>query len=112
MLLIAAVLLAEDRRPGFGRAGLTIVAPMVLALVSYSWASGRYNDNLPANVRNPDAATALFDATTRFVQRAFRALLVLGPVVLAVSGLIRVDAEVGRRAEADQLVTGPGRARG
>jgi hypothetical protein len=82
VLLIAAVLLAENRRLGFRRAGIAIVTPMVIALVLYSWGRGQYNDSLSASVRNPDAATAFFDITTRFVLRSFRMLLVLGLIFL------------------------------
>jgi hypothetical protein len=81
-LLAAAVLLAENRRLGFRRAGIAIVAPVIIALVLYAWARGQYNNSLSANVNNPDAATAFFDITTRFVLRSFRALLTLGLVFL------------------------------
>ena len=81
-LLIAAFALAEKRRLGVRRVGLAIAIPTVLGLVLYSWARGQYIDGLGPDVRNPDAATAFFDITTRFVQRSFRALLVLGVLLL------------------------------
>jgi len=81
-LLIAAFVLAEKRRLGVRRVGLAIAIPMVLGLVLYSWARGEYISSLGPDVRNPDAATAFFDITTRFVQRSFRALLVLGVILL------------------------------
>ena len=84
-LLIAAFLLAEKRRLGTRRVGLAIAISMVVGLVLYSWARGQYVGGLGPDVRNPDAATAFFDITTRFVQRSFRALLVLGIVLLIVA---------------------------
>jgi hypothetical protein len=104
-LLLAAVLLAENRRLGFRRAGIAIVAPMIIALVLYSWARGQYNDGLSANVENPDAATAFFDITTRFVLRSFRAILVLGLVFLIGAWVVGPSASAAKiRAWWDQLL--------
>ncbi len=110
-LLLAAVLLAENRRLGFRRAGIAIVAPMIIALVLYAWARGQYNDSLSANVENPDAATAFFDITTRFVLRSFRALLVLGLVFLIGAWVVGPSASAAKiRAWWDQLLGRAGEA--
>jgi hypothetical protein len=104
-LLLAAVLLAENRRLGFRRAGIAIVAPMIIALVLYAWARGQYTGSLSANVDNPDAATAFFDITTRFVLRSFRALLVLGLIFLIGAWVVGPSASAAKvRAWWDQLL--------
>ncbi|MCH9836815.1 hypothetical protein K0U83_14195 [bacterium] len=105
VLLIGAVLLAENRRLGFRRVGIAIVAPMIIALVLYSWGRGQYNDSLSASVRNPGAATAFFDTTTRFVLRSFRTLLVLGATFLIGSWVVGPSATAARiRAWWNQLL--------
>ena len=110
-LLAAAVLLAENRRLGFRRVGIAIVAPMIIALVLYAWARGQYAGSLSANVENPDAATAFFDITTRFVLRSFRALLVLGLVVLLGAWVVGPSASAAKiRAWWDQLLGRAGEA--
>jgi hypothetical protein len=110
-LLAAAVVLAENRRLGFRRAGVAIVAPMIIALVLYSWARGQYTDSLSANVENPDAATAFFDITTRFVLRSFRALLVLGLVFLIGAWVMGSSGSAAKvRAWWDQLLGRAGEA--
>ena len=81
-LLAGAVLFAERRRLGGRRLGLAVVVSMLLALLAYAWARDQYLASLPADVHNPDAAAATFDILTRFVQRAFRALLILGVLVM------------------------------
>ena len=111
LALLAAVLLAENRRLGFRRAGIAIVAPMIIALVLYAWARGQYNDSLSVNVENPDAATAFFDITTRFVLRSFRALLVLGLVFLLGAWVVGPSASAAKiRAWWDQLLGRAGEA--
>ena len=55
---------------------------MVLALLAYAWARDQYVTGLPDDVHNPAAAAAIFDILTRFVLRTFRALLVLGALVM------------------------------
>lgn len=79
--LAGAPLFAEQRRLGVRRLGLAIAVPMLLALVAYAWTRDQYLTGLPQDVHNPDAAAAMFDITTRFALRAFRALLVLGVLV-------------------------------
>lgn len=96
-LLLAAVLLAEKRRLGFRRLGIALVVPTVITLLVYSWARGQYVGALPADVHNPDAASAFFDIMTRFIPQALRAILVLGVIVLLgawVTGPSRWAAEV------------------
>ena len=81
-LFVGVVLFAEQRRSGVRRLGLAVVIPMVLALLAYAWVRDQYLTGLPDDVHNPDAAAAVFDILTRFVLRAFRALLVLGVLVM------------------------------
>ena len=79
--LVGAVLLAEQRRLGVRRLGLAIVISMVLAGLMYTFARNEYVSGV-AELPNPDAAKAVFDILTRFLQRAIRALLVLGVLTL------------------------------
>ncbi len=79
--LVGAVLLAEQRRLGVRRLGLAIVISMVIAGLMYTFARNEYVSGV-ADVPNPDAAKAVFDILTRFLQRAIRALLVLGVLTL------------------------------
>jgi hypothetical protein len=112
-LLLAAVLLAEKRRLGFRRLGIALVVPTVISLLLYSWARGQYVGGLPPDVHNPDAATAFFDITTRFIPQALRAILVLGVIVLLgawVTGPSKWAAEV--RSWWDSLLGRAGDASG
>ena len=81
-LLAGAALFGEQRRLGVRRLGLAVVVSMLLALLAYAWFRDQYLTGLPDDVHNPDAAAAIFDILTRFVFRAFRALLILGVLVL------------------------------
>ncbi len=81
LFLVGAVALAKDRRLGFRRLGLSVVISMVLAGLLYTFARNEYLSALP-EVQNPEAAQATFDILTRFLQRAIRALLVLGVLTL------------------------------
>ncbi|MCP4225989.1 MAG: hypothetical protein GY773_21850 [Actinomycetia bacterium] len=80
--LIGAVALAEQRRLGARRLGLAVILPTLLALLSYAWARDQYISGLPDDLANPKAATAIFDILTRFLPQTFRALLVVGVLVL------------------------------
>ena len=108
-LLAGAALFGEQRRLGVRRLGLAVVVSMLLALLAYAWFRDQYLTGLPDDVHNPDAAAAIFDILTRFVFRAFRALLILGVLVLLgawVAGPSTTAAKV--RAGWDTLL---GRAR-
>jgi hypothetical protein len=82
ILFVGVVVFAEQRRPGVRRLGLAVAVPMVLALLAYAGARDQYLSGLSDEVHNPDAAAAIFDILTRYVLRAFRALLVLGVLVM------------------------------
>jgi hypothetical protein len=79
--LIAAVFVAPDRRRGLQRVGIGIAVSMSLTLLLYAVVRDRYLTNLPDDVEHPDAAAAIFDTLTRYVQQGLRALLVLGAVL-------------------------------
>ena len=95
-LLVGSVILSRPRRLGFRRLGIAIVAPMTISLLLYTWLRGQYIDGLSENIHNPDAATAFFDITTRFVQRDFRVLLVLGVLILFLTWLFGPTGWAGR----------------
>jgi hypothetical protein len=78
---IAAVFVAPDRRRGLQRVGIGIAVSMSVTLLLYAVARDRYLANLPDDVEHPDAAAAVFDTLTRYVQQGLRALLVLGAVL-------------------------------
>jgi hypothetical protein len=78
---VAAVFVAPDRRAGLQRVGIGIAASMSVTLLAYAFARDRYLTNLPDEVEHPDAAEAIFDTLTRYVQQGLRAFLALGVVL-------------------------------
>ena len=80
--LAGAFFLSENRRVGVRRLGLAIAVPMVLCVLAYAWARSQYLAGLPSDVHNPAAAEAVFDILTAFLLRAFRAMLVLGALLV------------------------------
>lgn len=95
-LFVGVVVFAEDRRSGVRRFGLALVVPMLLALLAYAGARDQYLAGLPNDVHNPDAAAAVFDILTQFLQRAFRSLLVLGVLVLLGAWVVGPSASAGK----------------
>ena len=75
-----AVAVAPRRRTGLMRAGIGITIAMAASIVAYGFARTTYLDNLPSSA-NPDAAAAIFDTVTRFVERGLRSLLAIGLLV-------------------------------
>jgi hypothetical protein len=86
--LVGSVLVEKDRRRGIQRVGLAITISMAVMLLAYSIGREYYVSHLPAEIRNPDAATAIFDIITRYVDRGIRALLVLGLVLFVGAWLV------------------------
>lgn len=82
---------------------------MSLCVLLYTWVRGRYTDGLPDDLHNPDAATAFFDVTTRFLTRDLWVVLVVGVIVLFVSWLVGPTGWAGRaRAWWKELISTAG----
>ncbi len=82
--LIAAAFIERDRRKGVQRVGLAVAISMAVTLLLYRAGREIYISSLPAEVTHPDAATAVFDIVTRYVERGIEALLALGVVLFVV----------------------------
>jgi hypothetical protein len=82
--LIGAVLVAERRRSGLRRAGISVAASMAIMLVAYAIGRQIYLNNLPSGV-NSAAAESGFNIITRYLHQAFQLLFVLGLIVLVVA---------------------------
>ena len=61
-----------------------------MAVTLFAYRAGRsfYISSLPAEVTHPDAATAVFDIVTRYVERGIETLLVLGVVLFVVAWIV------------------------
>ena len=79
LLYAGAVLVAVDRRVALKRVGIGATIAMVLAVVAYGFGRTLYLDSLPGPGPHP-AGAVVFDTATRFVERGFKFLLVLGVV--------------------------------
>lgn len=87
LLLIAGIVVAPNQRRGIiiGASLLGILA--ALLLLGLSVARTYYLDNLPANVRSPDAASAVIDAVLRFLVVSLETLVV-AMVVFVVGAIL------------------------
>ncbi len=86
--LLASALLPNDKRRGVQRVGLAITISMAVTLFAYRAGRSFYISSLPAEVTHPDAATAVFDIVTRYVERGIETLLVLGVVLFVVAWIM------------------------
>ena len=76
-----AILIAPKRRKGLLRVGVGITIAMAISTIAYGFARTAYLDALPASAQGHPAAAAIYDTVTRFMQRGFRAMLVIGLLV-------------------------------
>ncbi len=83
--LVAAIFVADDRRKGIRRTGVAISVSMFVLLLVYAASRSIYMSNLPDGTQSPEAAGAVFDILTRFLQRTLRAFFILGLVLLIVA---------------------------
>jgi hypothetical protein len=86
--LVAAALLPRDKRRGVQRVGLAITISMVVTFVAYRAGRSFYISSLPAEVTHPDAATAVFDIVTRYVERGIKTILAIGVVLFVVAWVL------------------------
>ncbi len=82
-----AILIAPRRRKATLRVGIGISIAMGIAVLGYGAVRTLYLDGLPSTVQSPDAAAAVFDTITRFLNRGFRILLLIGLVIAAIAAL-------------------------
>ncbi len=76
-----AILIAPKRRKAVLRVGVGITIAMAISVIGYGFARTAYLDALPASAQGHPAAAAIYDTVTRFVQRGFRTMLVIGLLV-------------------------------
>lgn len=81
-LYAAAVLVAPDRRRALGWVGIGLLVASAVTLVGFAFARTRYREALPPTADRA-AAEAVFDTLTRFVRDGFRALTVVGGLLVA-----------------------------
>jgi hypothetical protein len=81
LLYAIAVLIAPRRRKAVQRVGVGITVAMAASVIAYGFGRTVYLDNLPANVQGHSAGAVVFDTVTRFVERGFRTMLVIGLLV-------------------------------
>jgi hypothetical protein len=67
---------------------LALTISMVVTLVAYRAGRSIYVSSLPSAVKSPEAAAAVFDIVTRYVERGIQALLVLGLVLFVVAWML------------------------
>lgn len=103
-LYAAAVLVAPDRRRALGWVGTGLAVASALTLVGFAFARTRYLEALPPTADRA-AAEAVFDTLTRFVRDGFRALTVVGGLLVAAAWVAgpspaaqRLRAVAGRAA--------------
>lgn len=82
-----AILIAPRRRKATLRVGIGISIAMGIAVLGYGALRTVYLDGLPNTVQSPAAAAAVFDTVTRFLNRGFRILLLIGLVIAAIAAL-------------------------
>ena len=100
-LLVAAVLVAADRRKGLRRVGLALMISSLVTLALLAVARSRV---LSASV-DEAAASAVFDSLTNFLIQALRSMLVLGIIVLLVAWVLGSSKSAGKtRAWAHALI--------
>jgi len=76
-----AILIAPKRRKGVLRVGVGITIAMAISVIGYGFARTLYLDALPASAQGHPAGEAIYDTVTRFIQRGFRTMLVIGLLV-------------------------------
>ncbi len=86
LLYGAAIAVAPNRRRAVVWVGFGIFAAMALELIAYNFGRTQYLSNLPAGA-HPDAAAAVFDTITRYLQLALRSILVIGLLVALIAWL-------------------------
>lgn len=86
LLYGAAIAVAPNRRRSVVWVGFGIFVAMALELIAYNFGRTQYLANLPAGA-HPDAAAAVFDTITRYLQLALRSILVIGLLVALIAFL-------------------------
>jgi hypothetical protein len=81
-----AIAIAPKKRVAVARTGIGITVAMVVAVVGYGLLRTVYLDSLPGPGKH-EAGAIIFDTVTRYVQRGFRILLVVGVLVWLIAWL-------------------------
>jgi len=81
-----AIAIAPKKRVAVARTGIGITVAMVVAVVGYGLIRTLYLDSLPGPGKH-EAGAIIYDTVTRYVQRGFRILLVVGVLVWLIAWL-------------------------
>src|SRR3954468_5363883 len=75
-----AIAIAPKKRVAVARTGIGITVAMVVAVVGYGLIRTLYLDSLPGPGKH-EAGAIIYDTVTRYVQRGFRIILIVGVLV-------------------------------
>jgi hypothetical protein len=81
-----AIVIAPRKRVAVVRVGIGITIAMLVAVIGYGLIRTLYLDSLPGPGKH-EAGAVIYDTMTRYVQRGFRVLLVVGLVVWLIAWL-------------------------
>jgi len=86
LLYAIAIAIAPKKRVAVARTGIGITIAMVVAVVGYGLIRTLYLDSLPGPGKH-EAGAIIYDTVTRYVQRGFRILLVVGVLIWLIAWL-------------------------
>src|SRR6478736_44482 len=86
LLYAIAIGIAPKKRVAVARTGIGITVAMVVAVIGYGLIRTLYLDSLPGPGKH-EAGAIIYDTVTRYVQRGFRILLVVGVLVWLIAWL-------------------------
>jgi hypothetical protein len=81
-----AIAIAPKKRVAVARTGIGITVAMVVAVVGYGLIRTLYLDSLPGPGKH-EAGAIIYDTVTRYVQRGFRIMLVVGVLIWLIAWL-------------------------
>ena len=81
-----AIAVAPKKRVAVARTGIGITVAMLVAVIGYGLVRTLYLDSLPGPGKH-EAGAVIYDTVTRYVQRGFRVLLVVGVLVWLIAWL-------------------------
>jgi hypothetical protein len=86
LLYAIAIAIAPRKRTAVARTGIGITVAMVVAVVGYGLIRTLYLDSLPGPGKH-EAGAIIYDTVTRYVQRGFRIMLVVGVLIWLIAWL-------------------------
>jgi hypothetical protein len=86
LLYAIAIAIAPRKRVAVARTGIGITVAMVVAVIGYGLIRTLYLDSLPGPGKH-EAGAVIYDTVTRYVQRGFRILLVIGVLIWLIAWL-------------------------